>query len=354
MYGNKNTLLALETKLPKYHYSNEEVIEQVKKWLCTQDEAFINKAVRIFKGSGITKRHSIAPIEVLFSKRTLKESNELYMQEAIRLGEVALMGALEKACLQPKDIDIIITTSCTGFMIPSFDAYVVNKLDMKSDIKRIPITEIGCAAGVSAWILAHDFIKAYPESKVAIISLEFPSNTIQVDNYSWDNIVSTAIFADGVSCSIWGNSDKPGLKVVDTQMYHVKNTTGVIGYDLHDGGFVMRLQKEITNVIAENFKEIIIPFLKKNHLQITDIDKYLVHPGGIKIIEMIELLMREIKKDVSESREIMQKYGNLSSATIGFILENYLQTKTSVNDNVLALGFGPGFMAHSILLKEFR
>jgi len=354
MYGNKNTLLALETKLPKYHYSNEEVIEQVKKWLCTQDEAFINKAVRIFKGSGITKRHSIAPIEVLFSKRTLKESNELYMQEAIRLGEVALMGALEKACLQPKDIDIIITTSCTGFMIPSFDAYVVNKLDMKSDIKRIPITEIGCAAGVSAWILAHDFIKAYPLSKVAVISLEFPSNTIQVNDYSWENIVSTAIFADGVSCSIWGNSDNPGLKVVDTQMYHVKNTTGVIGYDLHDDGFVMRLQKEVTNVIAENFKEIIIPFLNKNNLNITEVDKYLVHPGGIKIIDMIELIMSEIKKDVKESREIMQTFGNLSSATIGFILENYLQTKTSIKDNIMALGFGPGFMAHSILLKEVR
>ena len=274
------------------------------------------------------------------------------MKEAIKMGELALKGALEKACLQPEDIDILITTSCTGFMIPSFDAYIVNKLNMKPEIKRIPITEIGCAAGVSAWILAHDFIKAYPASKVAVISLEFPSNTIQVNDYSWENIVSTAIFADGVSCSIWGNSDQPGLKVQDTQMYHVKNTTSVIGYDLHDSGFVMRLQKEVTNVIAENFKEIIIPFLKKNGLNITEVDKYLVHPGGIKIIDMIELLMSEIKKDVKESREIMQTYGNLSSATIGFILKHYLETKTSSHDQVLALGFGPGFMAHSILLKE--
>lgn len=344
-------ILETHTLLPEYKYSSEEVIHRYKKWISEKNQSFQSKALKIFESAAIKERHTIFPLEVIFSKRSFEESNNLYMKKAVDLGTEVLRQTLEKSGIKPEDLDFIITTSCTGFMIPSVDAYIINNLGLRKDIKRLPVTEMGCAAGVSALIYASDFLKAYPNKKAAIVTLEFPSNTIQLDDFSWDNIVGTALFADGAACVILSKDTNNCPQIIDSQMYHMPDTTDILGYNITNTGLKMTLNKKLPNLIEEKFENIVAPFLARNNLKIKDVDSYLVHPGGMKILSKIESILAKYNKNADSSRKIMETYGNLSSSTILFILNDHLE-KNIMSENILLLSFGPGFTAQQMLLKR--
>ena len=343
-------IVTVNTLLPEYSYTEKEALEVYTKWVSSQDESFRKKADRIFNNTQIKAKHTIAAPEVLLSQRTFEESNNLYKEKAIELGTAVLQQTLAEARLNPKDLDFLITTSCTGFMIPSFNAYVANNLGLRPDIKQLPITESGCAAGVTALVYANDLLKAYPDKKVAIITLELPSNTMQVNDYSWDNVVGTALFSDGIACAILDGKEDCSAKIIDSQMYQVPNTTEILGYNLTNSGLKMNLDKCIPQTIEEHFYEIVGPFLNRNGYKVEDIDNYIIHPGGVKILDKIEDLLAEKGKNAGLSRKIMEKYGNMSSSTVLFILSEQLKN-TYQGEKTLMLSFGPGFTANQILLE---
>ena len=343
-------VIKTNTLLPEYKHSEQEAIDQYKNWVSEKSQSFQNKAIKIFESAVIKEKHTIAPAEILFSKRTFEETNNLYKEKAVEFGTKILADTLQKTGIKPEELDFIITTSCTGFMIPSFDTYVINSLGLRKDIKKLPITEIGCAAGASALIYANDFLKAYPDKKAAVITLEFPSNTIQLDDYSWDNIVGTALFADGIGCAILGENIKGCPEIIDSQMRQVVDTTEILGYNITNTGLKMNLDKTIPNVIEEHFEQIVSDFLNKNGLKIEDVDHFLIHPGGIKILNKIENILSKYNKNIDISRKIMETYGNLSSSTILFILNEYMNN-TTAGETALVLSFGPGFSAHQLLLR---
>jgi predicted naringenin-chalcone synthase len=187
-------------QLPKYCRTTEEIIPFLDAWLTGQDERFIRKVKKIFEGAAVDKRYSIMdPIEV-FTKTSFEERNDIYIREVIDLGEKVLEKALLKSGWKPEDLDYIITVSCTGIMIPSLDAYLINKLKLRQDIVRLPVTEMGCAAGVSGIIYAKNFLKSNPGKRAAVIAVESPTATFQLNDFSMSNIVSAAIFGDGAAC----------------------------------------------------------------------------------------------------------------------------------------------------------
>lgn len=346
---------AVHTVLPENSYNIEELTPFFKKWVESQGAGFAAKALRILKGAGIKRRHTIAPLEVLFSDRTFEESNNLYCKKAIELGTRVLKETLEKENIKPEEIDCLITTSCTGLMIPSFNAYVMNEAGLRNDIRHLPITEIGCAGGVSALIYADDYLKAYPNHKVAIITLEFPSNTIQTKDYSWDNVVGTALFADGVACAILSGDAIPNNKakaeILDTKMIQLPNSTQILSYNLTNNGLRMGLDKHLPNIIEENFSKFTKDFLNKNNLSIDTVNNYLIHPGGIKILDKIENILSQSGGNVDLSRKVMERHGNMSSSTILFILKEYLDKKKA-EEKTMLLSFGPGFSAHQALIES--
>lgn len=343
-------IIAVNTLLPEHSYIAEEALSKYFGWISGQKESFKRKAEKIFLNTPIEEKHTIAPVEVLFKQRTIEEVNNLYKENAVRLGTEVLSQTLNKSGIKPDELDLIITTSCTGFMIPSFDAYVINNLGLRKDIKRMPITELGCAAGVSALVYANDFLNAYPDKKVAVITLEFPSNTIQLNDFSWDNIIGTAIFADGVGCAILGGDNPEYPDIIDSQMIHMSHTTEILGYDLTNTGLKMTLSKDVPEVIEQNFEQTVSAFLGRNNLTINDIDHWLAHPGGVKILDKIESILSEYGKNVDISRKIMSKYGNMSSSTILFILNECMKFENK-GKTALLLSFGPGFAAHQLILR---
>lgn len=346
------TIKAVATQLPPFSQTTQETIPLVKTWLHGQESRFQRKVIKIFEGSGVDKRYSIMNPEEVFTHTDFESKNNLYVREVKKLGKQSLEKALQQAKWNAADIDFIITVSCTGFMIPSVDAYLINELQLKEDVVRLPVTEMGCAAGVSGMIYAKNFLKANPGKRAAVIALEAPTATFQLEDFSMANIVSAAIFGDGAACVLLSSNEKDsGPKLVDEAMYHFYDATQLMGFKLVNTGLQMILDKEVPQTISNHFPDIVHPFLKKNNKTIEDVDYLIFHPGGKKIVQTVEDLFGSLGKNIDDTKEVLKLYGNMSSVTVLFVLERFLNKETKPGDLGLMLSFGPGFSAQRILIE---
>ena len=343
---------SVSKQLPKYSRTTEEILPFLDHWLVDQDDRFIRKVKKIFEGAAVDKRYStMDPIEV-FTQSSFEERNDIYTREVIDLGEKVLIKALEKSNWQAADLDFIITVSCTGIMIPSLDAYLINKLKLRQDIVRLPVTEMGCAAGVSGIIYAKNFLKANPGKRAAVIAVESPTATFQLDDFSMANIVSAAIFGDGAACVLLSSCEEDeGPKILDEAMYHFYDNEHMMGFKLTNSGLQMVLDIAVPDTIAAHFPAIIHPFLEKNNLKIEDLDHLIFHPGGKKIVQTVEALFSDLGKNIDDTKAVLQLYGNMSSATVLYVLERIMDNKPKTGEKGLMLSFGPGFSAQRVLLE---
>jgi len=345
-------IVSVAKQLPQFSRKTDEIIPFVENWMQDQDSRFKRKVIKIFEGAAVDKRYSVMdPLEV-FTNPSFEERNNIYAREMKKLGKACLEKALEKSGWKATDIDFIITVSCTGIMIPSVDAYLINDLGMKQDIVRLPVTEMGCAAGISGIIYANNFLKANPGKRAAVVALESPTATFQLDDYSMTNIVSAAIFGDGGACVLMSsNEDDKGPKILADSMYHFYDATHMMGFNLVNTGLQMILDKQVPLKIAEHFPEIIHPFLKKAGKTIEDVDHLIFHPGGKKIVQTVEELFGSLGKNIDDTKAVLKEYGNMSSATVLYVLERFMDRGVKKGDLGLMLSFGPGFSAQRVLIE---
>ena len=345
-------IICVTKQLPEFSRETSEIIPFLDAWLQDQDERFIRKVKKIFEGANVDKRYSIMdPIEV-FTKTSFEERNQIYSREVIKLGEKVLQSALEKANWKPKDLDYIITVSCTGIMIPSLDAYLINKLGLRQDIVRLPVTEMGCVGGISGLIYAKNFLNQNPNKKVALITVESPTATFQINDFSMANIVSAAIFGDGAACVLLSSDvDANGPKIIDETMYHFYDNEHMMGFEITNSGLKMVLDIEVPETIASHFPLFIHPFLERNQLKIEDINHLIFHPGGKKIVQTVEDLFLSSGQNIDDTKEVLKLYGNMSSATVLYVLERFMNKNPKPGEKGLMLSFGPGFTAQMILIE---
>ncbi len=345
-------ITSVAKQLPKYYRETKDIIPFVKLWMQDQDTRFQRKVIKLFEGAAVDKRYSIMDPEEVFTATSFEEKNNIYKREVTQLAEKSLQKSLDKANLKATDLDYIITVSCTGIMIPSVDAYLINSLGMKQDIVRLPVTEMGCAAGVSGIIYAKNFLKSNPNKRAAVVAVEAPTATFQLDDFSMTNIVSAAIFGDGASAVILSSfKDDEGPTIVDEAMYHFYDATHMMGFNLVNSGLQMILDKEVPQKIADHFPKIIHPFLEQNNLKIEDINHLIFHPGGKKIVQTVEDLFGVLGKNINDTKEVLRLYGNMSSATVLYVLERFMDRNPAKGERGIMLSFGPGFSAQRILLE---
>ena len=345
-------IVTVNKLLPYYSRKTEDILPFLDSWLAGQDERFVKKVKMIFANAGVDERYSIMSPEEVFSDMSFEERNDIYIREGIKLAENCLAGALEKAGWQPEDLDYIITVSCTGIMIPSLDAYLINRLKLKQDIIRLPVTEMGCAAGVSGMIYAKNFLKANPGKRAVVLAYESPTATFQLKDISMANVVSAAIFGDGMACALLSShADDDGPEIIAEEMYHFYDAEHMMGFKLTNSGLQMVLDVAVPDTIESHFPDIIYPFLSKQGMSISDIDHLIFHPGGKKIVRLVEGLFGELGKNIDDTKEILRLYGNMSSATVLYVLERFMNGSAKKGDLGLMLSFGPGFSAQRILLK---
>src|ERR1700730_18517735 len=294
----------------------------------------------------VHKRRAVSPIEYTVEPRPLEKTNQEYMEHAIKLGREAAEKCLERAGLSAEDIDLIITVSCTGFMIPSLDAHLINLMGFRSDVRRAPFTELGCAAGAMALSRAWEFVRAFPDKTVLIVSVELPTLTFQRGDLSQANLISCVLFGDGAAAALVTGRDVPGPAIVDASTYTFPHSLDAMGFDLRDSGFHIVLSKDVPQMIRERIRELVDTFLARHGLTRETIGAFLIHPGGQKLLSYIEEQLDLCRCGTQLSWDVLAHHGNLSSATVLFILHACLTKGTMrAGEYGLAAAFGPGFSA---------
>lgn len=349
---SETRIVAVAKELPQYCRTTKDILPFVDLWLADEDERFRRKVVKIFEGAAVDKRYGIMNIEEVFTATSFEEKNAIYVREVKKLGKNVLLNALNQSNWQADSLDYIITVSCTGIMIPSLDAYLINDLGLKDDVVRLPVTEMGCAAGVSGLIYASNFLKSNPGKRVALVAVESPTATFQLNDHSMANMVSAAIFGDGAACVLLSSEDDAvGPKIVGEEMYHFKDATHLMGFDMTNHGLKMILDPSVPETIANHFPKIVHPFLERNNSSIEKVDHLIFHPGGRKIVQTVEALFGELGKNIDDTREVLRAYGNMSSATVLYVLERFLERDIPKGEQGLILSFGPGFSAQRVLIE---
>lgn len=349
---NDITIVNVSRELPAYKRKTAEILPYVEEWLQGQDNRFKRKVVKVFEGAAVDVRYGVMDVEEVFTPTSFEEKNAIYSREVKKLGVSVLHKALQESGWAAESLDYIITVSCTGIMIPSLDAYLVNALGLRQDIIRLPVTEMGCAAGVSGLIYAAHFLKANPGKRIALVAVECSTATFQHNDYSMANMVSAAIFGDGAACVLL--SSEPGIagpRILGEEMYHFNDATHMMGFELTNTGLKMILDPTVPQVIADHFPHIIDPFLRKYHSCIEEVSHLIFHPGGRKIVQTVEDLFGEMGKNIDDTREVLRLFGNMSSVTVLYVLERFMNKGVPKGEKGLLLSFGPGFSAQRVLLE---
>lgn len=316
-------------------------------------------ARRIIDNTLIDTRYLALPPEVLLGPRTLETKNADYTRIAKELGEHVARAAIDRAHLAMSDIHMIVTTSCTGIMIPSLDAYLVESMGMRRDCVRLPITELGCAGGAAALSRAREHLALYPDHSVLVIACELPSLTFQKNDLSMTNLVAASIFGDGCAAVILrgakakGGVDAPrGCPVLVDSMTHLyPESHYLMGFTLKEGGFHIVLDRDVPHALKGKVRPLVEELTARNGIGIDAIRFAAIHPGGRRILEDLDADLA-IGGLTEPSWDVLREAGNLSSATVLFVLDRVLKRQPPPKGSYgLLAAFGPGFSAELSLMR---
>ncbi len=308
----------------------------------------------LFDRTGVRCRQSVVPLEYLGESRSLSEAMPLYRRHALDLALSATRSCLRGAGVLPADVDLIITSSCTGVSLPSLAALLVEPLGLRHDVRRLPLTELGCAGGASALALAHAHLRAFPAARVLVVAVELPSLTFRGDDPSVENIVASSLFGDGAAAVLLqGEAAPSGVEVVATHTGFFPDSLDDMGFDLRDSGFYVVLSKNVPRIIAACTPRVVGQFLQRHELSLSEVEFFVLHPGGRRVLEALERSLELKPAQTSASWDVLSRYGNQSSASVLFVLGETLRRGVPRGYGLLA-AFGPGITVELALLRGPR
>jgi alkylresorcinol/alkylpyrone synthase len=351
------TLLALERYLPPYRYEQEEVTRWVREWL--EEDGSASRLLSVYASAGVKTRASVVPIEEVFHPRDFEAQNRRYREHAREIGVGLARRVLDKAGLAPADVDLVVSVSCTGFMIPALDALVADALRMGPRLARLPITESGCAGGVVGLARAADHLRAHPDRAALVLAVELSTLTFQRWDRSATNVVSSAIFGDGGAAAVLVGSEHPKARngalarVLDAESVFFPGTTHLMGFELRNAGLQIVLDKALAPFIRRHVVPAVDAFLEPRGLRREDIARWVLHPGGRRVIEVMSEQLSLRPCDLAATEAVLSEHGNMSSVTVLFVLDELIRCdRPAPGEKGLLGAFGPGFGAE-LLLVEF-
>lgn len=345
------TIVATATAVPEYLVYQADAAEACAGALPVEPRRMASVRA-IFENAGVRERYLARPLDWVMTPRPLGESSREYQAHAVSLGRRVAADCLARAGLSARDVDMLITVSCTGVMIPSLDAYLINELGFRSDVRRLPITELGCAGGAAAVARADDFVRAYPDANALVVAVELTSLTFQTEDGSMANVVSGALFGDGAAAALISGRPRAGARILDTTSHLFADSYGAMGFDLRETGLHIILSKDVTDLIRAELRPLAARFLGRNGLTREDLSFFVLHPGGRKILETMQAELAIPSEQVQPSWNVLAEYGNLSSATVLFVLDEWLtRRQRPIGERGMMGAFGPGFSAELLLLE---
>jgi alkylresorcinol/alkylpyrone synthase len=354
-------IVATATAVPRHSATQEEVKERLRA-LLPLDARRLEAALSLFDHTAVERRRSVYPIEDFGRRRTLGEISEQYRAHALALGGDVAARALAAAGVRADEIDLFITVSCTGIMIPSLDAYLVDELGFRRDVRRLPLTELGCAGGAAALARAHDFLRGFPAAHALVVAVELPSLSMQREDVSPGNLVATALFGDGAAAAVLAGGaveadadvdpPRPTLRVLETLSHIFPRSTGLLGFDLRDDGFHSVLSRDIPGVLKTRIAELVGALAARRGLPRDQLSFFVLHPGGRKILGVVEEELGLRREDTQVSWDVLRDYGNQSSASVLFVLDQMRATRPpAAGAHGLLAAFGPGLSVDLLLLQ---
>jgi alkylresorcinol/alkylpyrone synthase len=312
-----------------------------------------DRLIFAFDNTEIITRNFCKPLSYYAEHNTFEDRNNDYIENGLKYSVQAVEDCVSKANIGKEDITDILFVSTTGLATPSIDALIINKLRLNPHINRSPLWGLGCGGGVSGMAKANTIAKANPDAVVLLVAVELCSLTLIKSDYSKSNFIGSSLFSDGIAaCIIKGDNhgtNKPVTYVASSSKLYY-DSLEVMGWEFQDTGFKVLFSKDIPTFIHEHVMEDITEFLTKQGLKLSDIKNFIFHPGGKKVLDAYTDALGVKGDFLNKTRTVMNNYGNMSSATVLYVLEKFMSDGFE-NGYGLMMAMGPGFSSEMVLLK---
>ncbi len=346
-------IAAVAGAFPKHYYRQEQIAAALKRHWTGRVEN--EKALdRLLSRVGVEGRHLALPIEAYDDLTTWGESNDAWIECAEELAEQSICRALTRAGLSEPDLDAIFFVSVTGVASPSIDARLINRMHLRPNIKRNPIFGLGCVAGAAGIARASDYVRAYPNQVAILVSVELCSLTWQRNDLSVPNLISSGLFGDGSAAVIVTGAERtaPGPQVLASRSSFYRGTEDVMGWNISEQGFKIVLSPEVPQMIRKHLARDVDAFLADHGLERSDIDSWIMHTGGPKVLQATQETLGLPEDALSVSWESLRRVGNLSSTSVLLVLDEFMNRRRPAPGSYSILAaMGPGFCAELVLLR---
>jgi alkylresorcinol/alkylpyrone synthase len=342
-------ILALQTAVPGHVLDQRTVMENAI-GLFRDAYPDLDRLLPIYLNAAIGTRYSCVPLSWYLEPHGLKERSRLFVEHSLALMSEATAGCLSQLDLDLEEIDALVVVSTSGIATPSLDALLIEHLKLPRGITRLPIFGLGCAGGVIGLARAGQIARAMPGKRVLFLVVELCGLTFRAHDMSKSNLVATALFGDGAAAALI-STEGEGPRIAASGEHTFPGTLDVMGWRIEDDGFGVLFSRDIPAIIRASFRPALDGFLADSALAFDAIEEFLCHPGGAKVIEALEQVLDQRPGSFDLARQVLRRYGNMSAATVMFVLDAARRGPGGDRPRRLLSSLGPGFTAAFLALE---
>lgn len=349
------SILAVGRALPPNWVDQETLIAALAP-LWAESHYNVGRLAELQRATLVAGRHLALPLAEYPALDTFARCNDAFIRVGTEVGEAAVRDALARAGLSPADVDHLFFVTVTGIATPSLDARLANRLGLPRAVKRTPIFGLGCLAGAAGLARASDAVRAFPGEVAVLLSVELCSLTLQRNDLSVANVIASGLFGDGAAAVVIGGGGRAvprgAPRVLATRSAFYPDTEWVMGWDVVDTGFKVVLSAKVPEVVEQNVGADVDRFLADHGLERGRIRHWIAHTGGPRVLEAFRRALDLPEAALARSWASLREVGNLSSASVLFVLGDLLASgEAREGDLGLLAAMGPGFASELVLLR---
>ena len=346
-------LHAVGRALPPHRYPQSELTEAFL--ALPGDRGRLLERVRgLHAATRVEHRHLALPKEAYAELDGFGAANDAFVEAGLPLAQAAIEQALARADVAPAEVDALMLVSVTGLAVPTLDARLIGRLGLRPDVKRWPVFGLGCVAGAAGLARLHDVLRGGPDEVAVLCAVELCSLTLQRADTQVANLIAAGLFADGaaaVVCSGQGRAAPGRPRVVATRSRLYPDSADVMGWTIGAGGFGIVLSARVPDVVREHLRADVDGFLGEHGLSRGEVGAWICHPGGPKVLEALQDALELTPADLAPTWASLREVGNLSSASVLFVLDEALASGRPAGTWGVVLAMGPGFCAELVLIQ---